>query len=74
MVYNETCIRQSPLGPDQLTVIQKWPAYRDCIENELILYIVMYIALALTNFNAQVTGGLLTLEGITNTKVLSCQL
>ena len=30
--YSETCIRQSPLGPDQLVVIQRWPTYKDCIE------------------------------------------
>ena len=34
----------------------------------------MYKAIALTNFNAQLTSGLLTLEDITNTKVLSRQL
>ena len=31
-VYSETCIRRSPLGPDQLALIQMWPAYRVCIE------------------------------------------
>ena len=72
-VYSETCLRRSPLGPDQLAVIQRWPAYKDCIENQLILYIVMNIAIALTNFVAQVTSGLLTLEDITNAKVLSRQ-
>ena len=40
----------------------------------LILYIGMYIAIALTNFNAQLTSGLLTLEDITNTIALSHQL
>ena len=58
------------MGPDQLAIIQRWPAYRDCIENESILYIVMYIAIALTNFNARVTSGIRTLEDITNTKAL----
>ena len=62
------------MGLDQLAVIQRWPAYKDCIENWLILYIIMYIAIALTNFDAQVTNGLLTLENITNTKALSRQL
>ena len=32
----------------------------------------MYIATALTNFDAQVTNGLLMLEDIINTKALSC--
>ena len=73
-LYSETCIRRSPLGPVQLPVIQRWPAYKDCIENYLILYIVVYIAIALTNFDAQVTSGLLTLEDFTTTKALSCQL
>ena len=35
-------LRWSPLGPDQLVAIQRWPAYKDCIENYLILYIVMH--------------------------------
>ena len=26
--YSETCVRQSPLGPDQLAIIQTWCAYR----------------------------------------------
>ena len=30
--YSETCIRRSPLGPNQLAVIQRWPAYRLCVE------------------------------------------
>ena len=34
----------------------------------------MHIAMALANFDAQVTSGLLTLEDITNTKALSDQL
>ena len=34
----------------------------------------MYIAIALTNFDAQVKSGLLTLEDTTNTKALSRQL
>ena len=34
----------------------------------------MYIAIALTNFDAQVTSGLLTLQDFTNTKALSHQL
>ena len=34
----------------------------------------MYIALALPNFDAQVTSGLLTLEDTTNTKVVNCSL
>ena len=34
----------------------------------------MYIAIALTNFDAELTSGLLKLEDITNTKVLSRQL
>ena len=33
MDYSETCLRQSPFGPDQLAVIQRWPAFKDCIEN-----------------------------------------
>ena len=28
--YSETCIRRSPLGPDQLVVIHRWPAYGVC--------------------------------------------
>ena len=46
---SESFLRGSPLGPDQLTVVQMWPACKECIENLLILYIVMYIAIALTN-------------------------
>ena len=34
----------------------------------------MYIAIALANFDAQVTSGLLTLGDTTNTKALSRQL
>ena len=60
------------MGPDQLAVIQRWPAYKDCNENELILYIVLYIALS--KFDAQVTSGLLMLEDITNAEALSHQL
>ena len=30
--YSETCIRRSPLGPDQLAVIPRWLAYTVCIE------------------------------------------
>ena len=32
-IYSETCLRRSPLAPDQLAVMQRWPAYRDCIED-----------------------------------------
>ena len=32
MCYSETCIGRSPLGPDQLAIIQRWPACKDCIE------------------------------------------
>ena len=31
-VYSETCMRRSPLGPDQLAVVQRWPAYKVCVE------------------------------------------
>ena len=30
--YSGTCIRRSPLGPDQLAVLQRWPAYTVYIE------------------------------------------
>ena len=73
-VYSETCLRLSPLGPEQLAVIQRWPVYKACIKNQLIPYIVMYIAIALTNFNVQLTSSLLILENSTNTIRLSCQL
>ena len=30
--YSGTCIRRSPLGPGQLAVLQRWPAYTVYIE------------------------------------------
>ena len=39
LTYSETCTRWSLLGPDQLVVIEWWPAYKDYIENELILHV-----------------------------------
>ena len=31
-MHSGTCIRQSPLRPDQVAIIQWWPAYRVCIK------------------------------------------
>ena len=30
--YSETCLRRSPLGPGQLAVIQRWPAYKTVLK------------------------------------------
>ena len=32
LCYSGTCIKRSPLGPGQLAVLQRWPAYTVCIE------------------------------------------
>ena len=35
--YSETCIRRSPLGADQLAVIQRWPAYIEFVPKLITL-------------------------------------